>query len=385
MNKRLWLFNVLLLAALLAGCLPGLNGAASEPATLVGLAEPVEQDFAKVTGAVELTFPSDHGPHPDTLTEWWYYTGNLETETGRHFGYQLTFFRRALLPAGERAERQSIWATEQIYMAHFTVTDTASGEFHPFERFSRGSAGLAGAQAEPQYRVWLEDWSVEQVGQDDYHLTAAAVGILIDLELRDLKGPVLQGEGGYSRKGPEAGNASIYVSQPRLETTGTVSIGGTDYEVRGLSWMDHEFSTSALGLGLVGWDWFSIQLDDNRELMLFTLRREDGSIDEFSSGTVIDADGSTRSLTWEDFSIAVTETWRSPHSHATYPSGWRIEIPSEDMVLEVRPRLADQELNHSFVYWEGAVQVTGRRGEIAVTGSGYAELTGYARSMQGQF
>lgn len=385
MNKRLWLFNVLLLAALLAGCLPGLNGAASEPATLVGLAEPVEQDFAKVTGAVELTFPSDHGPHPDTLTEWWYYTGNLETETGRHFGYQLTFFRRALLPAGERAERQSIWATEQIYMAHFTVTDTASGEFHPFERFSRGSAGLAGAQAEPQYRVWLEDWSVEQVGQDDYHLTAAAVGILIDLELRDLKGPVLQGEGGYSRKGPEADNASIYISQPRLETTGTVSIGGTDYEVRGLSWMDHEFSTSALGLGLVGWDWFSIQLDDNRELMLFTLRREDGSIDEFSSGTVIDADGSTRSLTWEDFSIAVTETWRSPHSHATYPSGWRIEIPSEDMVLEVRPRLADQELNHSFVYWEGAVQVTGRRGEIAVTGSGYAELTGYARSMQGQF
>lgn len=385
MNKRLWLFNVLLLAALLAGCLPGLNGAASEPATLVGLAEPVEQDFAKVTGPVELVFPRDHGPHPDTLTEWWYYTGNLETETGRHFGYQLTFFRRALLPAGERAERQSIWATEQIYMAHFTVTDTASGEFHPFERFSRGSAGLAGAQAEPQYRVWLEDWSVEQVGQDDYHLTAAAEGILFDLELHDLKGPVLQGEGGYSRKGPEAGNASIYVSQPRLETTGTVSIGGTDYEVRGLSWMDHEFSTSALGLGLVGWDWFSIQLDDNRELMLFTLRREDGSIDEFSSGTVIDADGSTRSLTWEDFSIAVTETWRSPHSHATYPSGWRIEIPSEDMVLEVRPRLADQELNHSFVYWEGAVQVTGRRGEIAVTGSGYAELTGYARSMQGQF
>ncbi|HZW03282.1 MAG TPA: lipocalin family protein, partial [Anaerolineaceae bacterium] len=199
------------------------------------------------------------------------------------------------------------------------------------------------------------------------------------------KGPVLQGDEGYSLKGAEPGNASYYISQTRLETSGTVTVGGSDHAVRGASWMDHEYSTSALGPGLVGWDWFSIQLDDETELMLFTLRREDGEIDPFSSGTVISADGSTRPLDRDDFAVTVTATWRSPHSGAEYPAGWRIEIPSENLTLTVSPRLADQELNLSFVYWEGAVQVRGARDGQAVAGSGYIELTGYAESMQGQF
>ena len=381
------LILIVIFSALLASCSGLLVPAneVSEPPTLVGMETNADADYLRVTDAGEIIFPRDHGPHPDYLTEWWYYTGNLETGSGRHFGYQLTFFRRALLPAAVRVDRSSDWAADQVYMAHFALTDTQRGRFYPFERFARGSAGLAGAQAEPHYRVWLEDWSVEQVGDDEVQLIASADGISIDLRLIDLKGPILQGENGFSLKGAEDGNASIYISQTRMAAEGKLTISGTDYDVRGLSWMDHEFSTSALGPGLVGWDWFSIQLDDESELMLFTLRRDDGSIDSFSSGTLIAADGSTRPFSREDFSVIVTDTWRSPQSGAEYPSGWRIEIPFEDLTLEVRPRLADQELNLSFVYWEGAVQVTGWRAGNTVNGSGYVELTGYAQSMQGQF
>ena len=342
------------------------------------------EGFARAEGPRSFEFPLDFGPHPEFQTEWWYYTGNLEDEEGRHFGYQLTFFQRALAAESDTEARSSAWASEHIYMAHFALTDTEGGNFHAFERFSRGAAGLAGASAEP-YSVWLENWRVEQIGSDRFALSVASSGLELQLELWDEEGPVLQGNAGYSRKGSEEGNASYYYSQTRLRSEGQVRIDGVTYTVSGLSWKDHEFSTSALSEGQVGWDWFSIQLSDESELMLYQLRRADGSIDPFSAGTLFRTDGSQVALSAEDFTIESNASWRSPHSGADYPMGWDIRIPAEGIGLRLSPRLQDQELNLSFIYWEGAVSVKGEVGGDAVQGEGYVEMTGYAASMEGQF
>jgi predicted secreted hydrolase len=344
--------------------------------------------FARADGPRPLKFPDDHGPHPEYQTEWWYYTGNVQTNEGRQFGFQLTFFRRALLPSHELQPRASNWGTDQVYMAHFAVTDVATGRFHTFERLSRGAAGLAGAQS-PPYHVWLDDWSVSQVGEDNYNLQADAGEVALDLLLADSKGPILQGDQGYSPKGPDPGNASYYISQTRLVAQGTVRLGDTAYAVAGSSWMDHEFSTSALTADQVGWDWFALQMDDGSELMVFQIRKDPemsaDTIDPFSSGTLISPDGSSLHLARDDFEITVQDTWRSPHSQAVYPARWRILVPSAGINLEVEPLIPDQELNLSFTYWEGAVRLQGERAGQAISGFGYVELTGYAGSMAGQF
>lgn len=340
--------------------------------------------FARATPGYTPAFPQDFGPHLDFQTEWWYYTGNVETSDGRHFGYELTFFRRALAPTGQQQNRLSAWATDQIYMAHFALTDVGERRFHAFEHFARGAAGLAGAQPAP-YRVWLENWSVEEVAPHKRRLRATEGAIAIDLLLTDSKGPILEGDRGYSQKGPDQGDASYYYSFTRLVSEGTVELAGKVYQVNGSSWMDHEWSTSALAADQVGWDWFALQLDDGSELMLYHIRRADGSIDPFSSGMLIGADGSTRRLSAGDFTISNTATWRSPHSGATYPARWIIALPTAGLSLTIEPYLADQELNLSFTYWEGAVLVSGQHGGRTVHGDGYVEMTGYAASMQGQF
>ncbi len=340
--------------------------------------------FARADGPREFQFPADYGAHPNFQTEWWYYTGNLEASDGRHFGYQLTFFRRALLPPSEATPRPSDWATQQVYMAHFAVTDVAADHFQAFESLSRGAAGLAGAQADP-YQVWLDDWSVQETGENTYHLQAAKGDLAVDLTLEDTKGPVLQGDNGYSQKGPDPGQASYYYSQTHLLSQGSVKVGGVSYQVSGLSWMDHEFSTSALAKDQVGWDWFALQLSNGSELMVFQIRKADGSIDPFSSGTLIYPDGSSRHLSREDFQIQVDAIWKSPHTNASYPSRWLVNVPSANISLKIEPYIADQELNVSYSYWEGAVQFSGSAGGQAVEGSGYIEMTGYAQSMGGEF
>jgi predicted secreted hydrolase len=340
--------------------------------------------FMRANGPADLVFPADHGPHVDYQTEWWYYTGNLSTAQGRNFGYQLTFFRRALQPAELRTDRESAWAADQVYMAHFALTDIAGSAFWAFERFARGAAGLAGANAAP-YQVWLEDWQVEELEPGVARMRAAQEDVALDLVLTDSKGPILQGARGYSPKGPQPGNASYYYSLTRLETAGTVQVADAVYPVTGLSWMDHEWSTSALAVDQVGWDWFSIQMDDGSELMVFQLRKADGSIDLYSSGTFIAPDGSTRFLSRDDFEIRVEDTWRSPHSGAIYPAGWTVRVPAVELTLEIEPHLADQELNVSYAYWEGAVRVDGKRAGQVIRGNGYVEMTGYSGSMQGQF
>jgi predicted secreted hydrolase len=342
--------------------------------------------FARADAPRPFDFPKDHGPHPDFQTEWWYYTGNLESEDGRHFGYQLTFFRRALKPPAEQAARESSWATEQVYMAHFALTEVDGSEHQAFERFSRGAAGLAGAESVP-FRVWLEDWQVQQLDDDlsVAHLRAAQDPIAINLRLVDRKGPILQGERGYSRKGPGPGNASYYYSQTRLETVGMVQVNEDAYQVEGWSWMDHEFSTGALAPGQVGWDWFALQLDDGNDLMVFLIRKSDGTIDPFSSGTLIGADGEVQHLSLSDFEMEAKATWRSPRTGASYPARWTIRVPRAGLDLDIEPYVVDQELNVSYDYWEGAVRFEGQHTGKPVTGDGYVEMTGYAGSMEKQF
>lgn len=296
----------------------------------------------------------------------------------------MTFFRSALIPQALVPQRPSDWATSQVYMAHFALSDIEGEDFQAFERFERGAAGLAGAQTEP-YRVWLEDWEVSETAPGEYKLYASREGITVDLTLRDEKGPVPQGDQGYSQKGPEPGDASYYYSQTRLESEGRITVGGKNYGVSGLSWKDHEYSTSALSEGQVGWDWFAIQLGDGSDLMVYQLRREDGSVDPFSSGTLVRPDGSTLHLDSSDFELHPQGTWLSPHSGAEYPAGWVVDVPRIGLRVNVRPLLSDQELNLSFIYWEGAVTVSGEYQGQAIGGQGYLEMTGYAASMEGEF
>jgi predicted secreted hydrolase len=338
-----------------------------------------DQGYAKALAPREFHFPADHGPHPDFRTEWWYYTGNLATANGRRFGFQLTFFRSALAP--RMPPRASAWATRQAWLAHFTVTDVAGGAFHSFERWSRGALGLAGAQAEP-FRVWVKNWTAGAVGESTFplHLVASADNTAIDLVLRQGKPPVLQGDRGLSRKSAEPGNASYYYSLTRMPASGTVRVAGENFAVTGLAWMDREWSTSSLGKDQVGWDWFSLQLSDGWEAMLYRMRRKDGTADPASSGSLVDPRGGSRTLGLPQFQILGSGEWRSPRSGARYPARWLLRIPEEDLSLEVRPLLADQELDVSFRYWEGAVAVEGTHHGKPVRGNGYVELTGYAES-----
>ncbi len=330
--------------------------------------------FARALVPRALSFPSDHGPHPDFRTEWWYYTGNLRTAAGRRFGFQLTFFRIALAPGA--VVRASAWATRQLYFAHFAVSDTAGGRFHAVSRSSREALGLAGASASP-FRVWIEDWSAEGDGSSA-RLRASDGDVALDLELSAAKPVVAQGDRGLSRKGPEPGNASFYYSFTRMPARGVVRLGRETLEVSGEAWMDREWSSSALGSGVEGWDWFALQLDDGRELMFYLLRRRDGAIDPFSAGTLVAADGTTRALEPRDVRVETLAHWTSPRSGVRYPARWRLSVPSAALRLEIEPRLADQELIVGTRYWEGAVAVTGAAAGRPIAGQGYVELVGYA-------
>jgi predicted secreted hydrolase len=333
------------------------------------------EGFARAIEPRTFDFPRDHGPHPDYRTEWWYLTGNLETLDGRRFGYQFTIFRNAL--AAEKAGRESAWATSQVYMAHLAVTDVENRRFYAFERFARGAAGLAGAESEP-FRVWLDDWRFEGGDQPPpFRLRAENDEVALDLDLEAAKPLVLQGDAGLSRKGREPGNASYYYAFTRLRTSGHVRVGSTDLDVEGSSWLDREWSTSVLEEGQRGWDWFAVQLDDGTDLMVYQMRREDGSPDPASSGSLIGADGSKTLLAREDFELEILDWWTSPESRVRYPSGWRVRVPAEDLVVTVEPVFSDQELDLSVLYWEGAVDVAGTRSGSPVSGRGYVELTGY--------
>jgi len=378
--KQSFLKHLLIVLCILSLSACAGDGASTfEPRASLSAVEAVSgsnvEGFARALEPRPFVFPRDHGAHPEYATEWWYYTGNLDTPDGKHFGFQLTFFRSSLTPTP--VERSSDWAADHIYMAHFTLSNVSTGEFRAFERFSRGALGLAGATGEP-FRVWVEDWSAEGSGPEGMtmRLRAAQDDVAIDLTVENQRPPMLQGDQGLSQKSPTPGNASYYYSLPHMRTNGTITSAGQSYSVSGFTWMDHEFSSSALDAGAVGWDWFGLQLDDGRGLTYARIRNQAGET-TYSLAALAEADGRTLDLTEQAATLTPLNTWRSPHTGIEYPSGWRLQIPSAAIDLEITPWLLDQELQVAVIYWEGAVQIRGTIAGQTITGNGYVELTGY--------
>jgi predicted secreted hydrolase len=429
--------------------------------------------FALATEPRAFEFPRDHGPHPEFRHEWWYVTGHLDAASGEHFGFELTFFRFALLPpsadahaappeaANESAPQVttpsgralapndpasapndrasapndpasapndrasapndpasapndpasapndpasapndpasapndrgtsgpdgSAWRTRQIYMAHFAVTDLDRGTFVASEHYARDALGLAGAQSEP-FRVWLDDWSlgtpVGETGPEGssyWRLRASDKGYDFDLQLRPVTPPVLNGDAGLSRKSDAPGAASYYYSIPRLATMGRIVRDGRPLDVQGLAWLDREWGSGSLGSDQQGWDWFALQLDDGSTLMFYALRKQNGARDPHSAGTWFAPDGTTQALANEDVQIDVKDFWDSPRG-ARYPSRWQLRVPKLKLDVDIRPRLADQELALSTRYWEGAALINGTRAGNPIGGRAYVELVGYANS-----
>jgi predicted secreted hydrolase len=318
-----------------------------------------EPDFFSVTGPCNLKFPKDHGPHPGYRTEWWYYTGNLQAESGARFGYQLTFFRSQISPSD--AEKKwprptSAWRAQQIYLGHAAISDISGKRHLQAELVAREALGLAGTfEAAGDTIIFIKNWRA-QIGETAHILKAVTDEFSYELTLQPAKKSVLHGQAGYSRKGSTPQSASCYYSVTRLKSEGTLTLGGKTMKVEGLTWMDHEFSTAPLEPGIVGWDWFSLQLSDRTEIMLYQFRNEKGGLSPASSGTFID--------------------------RALYPTHWRLTIFPLSIQLNVEANLSDQEMqtpaSTGVTYWEGSVSVSGSVAKHPVKGIGYVELTGYA-------
>ena len=340
--------------------------------------------FDTVEAVSPLQFPRDHGPHLGYRSEWWYVTGHLLAPDGREFGLQLTFFRFRLRPppvasagAARIAPAASSWRTDHVWMAHFAITDVATGQFHSFERFSRGGRlGLAGATAVP-FEVWLEDWSIRSTADNaewPWRLRANDGVISMDLVIDRGRRPTPQGDNGFSRKGNGIGNASYYYSMTRLSGQGSLRIGNKTIAGPVTLWIDREWSSSALAANQVGWDWFGLHLDDGRDLMLYRMRRRDGSTDPFSAATLIEADGSTRKFSSDAF-VVTPSAYTSLASGRQYPLLWRLQIPQAHVDLEVRGTQVEQEHDGLIPYWEGLVRAFTSDGTLV--GRGYLEMTGY--------
>jgi predicted secreted hydrolase len=331
-------------------------------------------DFRLALPGYEFSFPRDHGSHPEFRTEWWYYTGHLRTGSGRRYGFELTFFRVGVARPEQAAETE--WEIRDIMPAHFAITDVAARDFRYYEKLNRASVFTAGAE-EGRLGVFNEAWRAITNPDGSWRIIAREGSDSIDLTLRSRKPPAIHGTNGVSVKAEGVGYASHYYSMTRLEATGTVN----GQKARGQAWMDHEFGSSALRENQTGWDWFSIQLDNDTEIMLYVIRRTDGTPDTTSSGSIIASDGRVIPVRREQMRITALATWKSPSSGATYPVRWRIEIPPFNVSLLVEPLMRNQELNTrgstGVTYWEGAVDVTGSFGGIPVRGEGYVELTGY--------
>jgi predicted secreted hydrolase len=343
---------------------------------------PAVAQYQQALPGYKYEFPRDHFDHPDYKTEWWYYTGNLRAADGHRFGFELTFFRQAV--DRKQAGAAGTWSVRDLYLAHLALSDVDGGRFYHSERLNRAGPGLAGASLQAQ-RVWNGNWQV-QWGGDKQSLQAIANDFSLRLVMTSRKPPVIHGKNGTSQKGDGSGNASHYISFTRLLTTGTIDLAGKTYTVEGTSWMDHEFFSSGLDKDEVGWDWLSLQLADNAELMLYRLRHRDGSVDPYSSGSYVEANGKATYLGAGDFTMTPAgPTYSSPASKASYPIAWRVTIPSMAMDLEIKTPLASQELTSASgvgpSYWEGAIDITGTRNAAPIKGVGYLEMTGYGQAM----
>jgi predicted secreted hydrolase len=345
------------------------------------------EDWKQAIGPWNWSFPRDHGAHPEFRTEWWYFTGILRDAAGNRYGYQLTFFRQGVrLKASDPGNP---WSLRDLYPAHFAITDARNGSFHYAEQITRSGPGLAGA-AQGGMNVRNLGWSAKMEG-NRIRLRARHGEMELSLELKPRKPLVLQGDRGLSRKGPSRGQASYYYSFTDLASKGTIRTpgAGMPVPVEGASWFDQEFSSNALTKDQVGWDWFSIRLSDGRELMLYFLRKSDGTVERESSGTLVEADGRSRTLKLGEIGFESLATWTSRRSGGKYPCRWRIRIPAAAIDLQLAPLVADQELitegSTGVTYWEGAVDGKGTSAGSPVNCEGYVEMTGYAGSLGGVF
>jgi predicted secreted hydrolase len=346
------------------------------------LLQPLAAQYRTALPGYRYEFPRDHFNHPDFQTEWWYYTGNLKSPEGHRFGFELTFFRQGI---NRDLAKAAAWDVKDLYLAHLALSDLHGAKFYYSERTNRSGPGIA-AVNESLGRIWNGNWQIQWRG-DDQELSAIDERFQLHLTLHPEKPPVIHGENGVSQKAEGPGRASHYVSLTRLATFGAVELGKEKFEVSGASWMDHEFFTHQLESEQTGWDWLSLQLADNTELMLFRIRRKDGSIDPYSAGTYVDAKGKTIHLRSADFTLQpAEEIWTSPITGARYPAHWRVTIPRLGIELEAKTPLESQELTGKtgFApnYWEGAIILTGQRNTQPLSGVGYLEMTGYDRPVQ---
>jgi predicted secreted hydrolase len=349
---------------------------------LLSMTQPLAAQYRTALPGYRYRFPRDNFSHPDYRTEWWYYTGNVKASDGRRFGFELTFFRQGVTrdPA-----RNGVWDVRDVYFAHLALSDLDRGKFYHSERSNRSGPGIAGV-SESDGRIWNGNWEIRWQG-DDQKLQAIGNQFALHLVMHSQKPPVIHGENGVSQKGENAGEASHYISFTRLATSGSIDLNGAKLDVTGLAWMDHEFFTDQLEPDQAGWDWLSLQLDDRTEVMIFHLRRKDGSIDPHSAGTSVDASGKTMNLKSGDFVLQPDgATWTSPDTRAIYPIHWKIEIPRLAIELEALTPLASQELvskgKFAPTYWEGAITLKGTRGGKSLTGVGYLEMTSYDRPVK---
>ena len=351
-------------------------------ALLLAFFPPLDVPYRVALPGYRYEFPRDFFAHPEFQTEWWYTTGNVKSPDGRTFGFELTFFRQAV----SRDElKRGAWDVRDIYLAHLALSDLDGGRFYHSERVNRRGPGIAGVDPS-NGKVWNGNWFAAWKNDGTQHLTAQNDEFQFEFTLKPEKAPVIHGENGVSQKAEGAGRASYYFSQTRLATTGTIVLQGKQFAVSGLSWMDHEFFTHQLGADQAGWDWFSIQLEDKTELMLFILRHKDGSVDPFSAGTYVDVSGKSVHLRATDFSLqSQGSTWKSPATGATYPIQWSVSVPKLGLALGAKTKLAQQEITGNTKvtpsYWEGAMDFSGTRGKTTINGVGYLEMTGYDHAL----
>jgi len=343
------------------------------------LLTPLAAQYRTAVPGYRFEFPRDYFDHPDFQTEWWYYTGNLKSANGHRYGFELTFFRQAV---SRDPAQTATWDVKDIYLTHLALSDLDGQKFYHAERTNRAGPGIAGVSVSG-VRIWNGNWHIQWVDADQ-KLEAIEKQFQLHLTLHPEKPPVIHGENGVSQKSEGAGHASCYFSLTRLAASGQLELNGETLEVSGLAWMDHEFFTHQLGSSQIGWDWLSLQLEDNTELMLFRIRRKVGSLDPFSAGTYVDAQGKSTHLRANDFILQpLGESWTSPVTHATYPIAWKIVIPILEIELEAHTSLAAQEFAEKTKiapsYWEGAIQLGGHRGKSPLRGVGYLEMTGYDR------
>ncbi len=342
------------------------------PLALLLLALPLlAADYQQALAPRDWHFPRDHGRHDGFRLEWWYFTGNLTDDAGRRFGYQLTFFRSQLSP--DAPQRSSPLATNQLYFAHAAVADIADKQFLYHDITSRGLDGLAAA-SEDTLDIQLKNWSAI-LTDNTAALHATTSDFSIDLSA-DIQSPIFRGLGGLSQKGPKPGQASYYYSMPTMKTRGTLTLHDKTFHLTGLTWMDHEFSSTLLSDTQTGWDWISLQFADGRALMLYRLRNKDGSDTRF--GSLVEQNGAVKYLQPADIEMTATDPATAP-SGTRYPQHWHLRIPGLPE-LDVHSLLPNCELqtgdSTKVTYFEGPVHALDSHNTLIA--KGYLEMTGYA-------